>query len=144
MFNTILVAVDGSDCSNSAVTLASQLAKEDGAKLLLVNIVDVSKLVMVVGYETPYPVDAVDVLRESGQEELGGAKSACEAAGLTVTTASGQGDACDEILRIADENHVGLICMGTHGRKGLAHFFVGSVAEGVLRSSKVPVLVARA
>lgn len=141
MFNTILVAVDGSDCSNSAVTLATQLAKKDGAKLLLVNIVDVSKLVLVAGYETPYPVDAVEVLREAGEEELGGAKSACEAAGLIVTTACGQGDACDEILRVAAENNVGLICMGTHGRKGLAHLFVGSVAEGVLRNSTVPVLV---
>jgi len=143
MFNSILVAVDGSDCANAAVSLATKLAKEDGAKLLLVNIVDVSKLVAVAGYETPYPVDALDVLRESGEEELGDAKSACEAAGVNVTLASGQGDACDEILRIAKENKVGLICMGTHGRKGLAHLFIGSVAEGVLRRATVPVLVTR-
>ena len=143
MFNTILVAVDGSDCAKAATSLATQLAKEDGAKLLLVNIVDVSKLIAVAGYETPYPVDALDVLRESGEEELAAAKSSCEAAGLSVTLATGQGDACDELLRIAAENQVGLICMGTHGRKGLSHLFVGSVAEGILRRANVPVLVTR-
>jgi len=143
MFNTILVAVDGSDCATAATTLAIRLAKEDGANLLLVNIVDVSKLIAVAGYETPYPVDALDVLRESGEEELAAAKSACEVAGLRVSVTTGQGDACDEILRIAAENQVGLICMGTHGRKGLSHLFIGSVAEGILRRATVPVLVTR-
>ncbi|HTV91467.1 MAG TPA: universal stress protein [Verrucomicrobiae bacterium] len=141
MFNTILVAVDGSDPATAALDLATKLAKEDGAKLLLVNIVDVSKIVVAAGYGSPYPVDAIEVMREAGTDILNGAKSSCEAAGLSAGVCSGEGDACDEILRIAEENNVGLICMGTHGRKGLAHFFVGSVAEGVVRGSKVPVLV---
>jgi nucleotide-binding universal stress UspA family protein len=54
-----------------------------------------------------------------------------------------EGDASDEILRAAKENNVGLICIGTHGRKGLSRLFLGSVAEGVLRSSTVPVLAIR-
>ncbi|HTU68918.1 MAG TPA: universal stress protein [Candidatus Baltobacteraceae bacterium] len=141
MFNTILVAVDESDAAKSAVELACRLAKEDGAKLLLVNVVDVSKLVAVAGYETPYPIDAIQMMRDSGADLLNKQKSTCESGGLNVTTAAGEGDACDEILRLADENKVGLICMGTHGRKGLAHLFIGSVAEGVVRRSKVPVMV---
>ncbi len=141
MFNTILVAVDGSDPATAALDLATKLAKEDGAKLLLANVVDVSKVVVAAGYGSPYPVDAIEVMREAGADILNSAKSSCEAAGLSANVCSGEGDACDEILRLAEENNVGLICMGTHGRKGLAHFFVGSVAEGIVRSSKVPVLV---
>ncbi|HTV93580.1 MAG TPA: universal stress protein [Verrucomicrobiae bacterium] len=143
MFDTILVAVDDSDQAQAAIDLACKLAKLDGAKLLLVNAVDASKLLMVAGYETPYPVDAVQLLREEGRELLDTVQASCEARGLSVATVACEGDACDEILRIAREDKVGLICMGTHGRKGLSHLFVGSVAEGVVQRSTVPVLVTK-
>jgi nucleotide-binding universal stress UspA family protein len=143
MFNTILVAVDESDAASAAIDLARRLAKEDAANLLLVNVVDVSKLMLVCGYETPYPVDTIQVMRDSGAEMLKDAKAQCEANGLAAETIAAEGDACDEILRIAGDNGVGLICMGTHGRKGLAHLFIGSVAEGILRRANVPVIVTR-
>jgi nucleotide-binding universal stress UspA family protein len=143
MFDAILVAIDGADCSTAAVELACKLAKLDGAKLVLINAVDPSKLLMVAGYETPYPVNAIELLRESGRELLDSVKASCEAHGLAVTTVACEGDACDEILRIAQEQQVGLICMGTHGRKGFSHLILGSVAEGVLRKSTVPVLIAK-
>jgi nucleotide-binding universal stress UspA family protein len=143
MFHKILVAIDESESAKAAVDLAVRFAKEDGAELVLVNVVDVAKLVAVAGYETPYPIDAVEMMREAGQMALAKAKFACEAQGLTVTTSLGEGDACDEILRLAQVEGVELICMGTHGRGGLARLFVGSVAEGVLRRAEVPVLVTR-
>ena len=46
----------------------------------------------------------------------------------------------DEIVKCAEDQKADLIIMGTHGRTGLAHFLVGSVAERVVRTSKVPVL----
>lgn len=143
MFNTILVAVDDSDQSKSATELACRLAKLDGAKLLLVNSVDPSKIVIVAGYESPYPVDAIQMLRDSGRELLDTVQASCQAEGLAVATVACEGDACNQILRIAQENNVGLICMGTHGRKGLSHFFVGSVAEGIVQRSTIPVLVTK-
>lgn len=51
------------------------------------------------------------------------------------------GSAAREILRIAKESGVGMIVMGSHGRTGLAHLLLGSVAERVIRGSRVPVLV---
>ncbi len=143
MFNTIVVAVDQSDAADAALKLATQLALQDKAALVLVNVVDVSKLVTIAGYETPYPIDAVQILREDGQACLTTAGSFCESQGLKVTTSMGEGDACDEILRIAKEHDAGLIALGTHGRKGLTRLFLGSVAEGVLRRAEVPVLVTR-
>jgi len=55
-----------------------------------------------------------------------------------------QGDPATEILAAADELKVSMIVMGTHGRQGLAHLILGSVAERVLRKSNVPVLSVRA
>ncbi len=48
-----------------------------------------------------------------------------------------------EIVRYAKEVGAGAIVMGTHGRSGLKHFFMGSVAEGVLRASEIPVITVR-
>ena len=143
MFNTILVAVDESQAAKEASGLATTLALEDHASVVLVNVIDVGKLISVAGYDTPYPADTVELLRESAQQLLDEMKAACEAKGLKATSLLGEGDAVDEIVRLADENGAGLICIGTHGREGLARLFVGSVAEGVVRRSDVPVLVVR-
>jgi nucleotide-binding universal stress UspA family protein len=143
MFNTILVAVDESAAAKEAVRVAIGLALVDRAAVVLANILDVAKLISVAGYDTPYPVEVVDALRTAGRELLDDVKAANAASGLTITTELGEGDAVDEILRIANENAVGLICVGTHGRQGLARLFIGSVAEGVLRRSDVPVLTVR-
>jgi nucleotide-binding universal stress UspA family protein len=140
MFNTILVAVDESAAAKEAARVAIELARIDHAAVLLANVVDVAKLVTVAGYDTPYPVEAVETLTQAGQRLLDETKAAYSS-GVTITTAIGEGDAIDELVRLADENGAGLICIGTHGRTGLARLFVGSVAEGVLRASHVPVLV---
>jgi len=55
----------------------------------------------------------------------------------------GSGDPADAILHAAEEHQADLIVMGTHGRTGLAHVFLGSVAEKVVRHASCPVLVAR-
>jgi len=143
MFNSILVAVDPSEAAQEALDLACRLAQEDHAKVVLVNVVDVSKLVVAAGYEAPYPVDAIEMMRDEGRQLLDEAKQRCQKQGLDVTLLSAEGEASERILQVADEQHAGLICMGTHGRKGFSHLFVGSVAESVLRGAKVPVLVIR-
>ena len=56
-----------------------------------------------------------------------------------IVTKTGRED--DEILTFAEQEHVDIIVMGTHGRTGIEHVFFGSVAEKVLRHSPFPVLV---
>ncbi len=143
MFDTILVAVDPSDAARAATDLALRLAAEDKASLILLSVIDVSKLVAVSGYESPYPGDAGAMLRETSEDLLAQTKAQCEKEGIKAESVLGEGDACDEILRVADERGVGLICIGTDGRNGLSRLFFGSVAEGVLRRSHVPVLATR-
>jgi nucleotide-binding universal stress UspA family protein len=144
MFTSILVAVDASEAAQEALKYACGMAKASSGKLTLVNVVDVSKLLAVAGYETPYPVDAIEVTREDSRRTLEEARKACADAGLDVVSTSCEGDAVDQILKTAKERNADLIVLGTHGRKGLARLFIGSVAEGVLRRADVPVLVVRA
>lgn len=143
MISNILVAIDESDCAQTALRYACELAKAVKAHLTLVSVVDVSKLVAVAGYETPYPVDAIQAMRDDADKLLTDAATACRADGLTTAQFSTEGIAVDEILTFADAQKVDLIVLGTHGRSGLARLFLGSVAEGVLRRAKVPVLVVR-
>ena len=62
---------------------------------------------------------------------------------VQATTIVRFGNPVEEILKVSDEHAVDLVVMGTHGRTGLAHMLVGSVAERVVRTSKVPVLTIR-
>jgi len=50
------------------------------------------------------------------------------------------GDPATEILKTIESEHIDLVIMGTHGRKGLEHIVMGSVAENVVRKSSVPVM----
>jgi nucleotide-binding universal stress UspA family protein len=143
MITTILVAVDASEASQAALRHAREIAKPFGARLVLTNVVDVTKLLAVAGYETPYPVDAVQVLRDDAKTILAGATAECSADGIKSTEVTSEGDAVDEILAIAKREKADLIALGTHGRSGIPRLFLGSVAEGVLRRAEVPVLIVR-
>jgi nucleotide-binding universal stress UspA family protein len=143
MFTSIVVAVDASEAAQQALTIACTLAKLTTAKLTLINVVDVSKLLAVAGYETPYPVDAIEIMRTDSKQILNDACTVCTASGIEAAAATREGDAIDEILQSAHDANADLIVLGTHGRKGLSRLFIGSVAEGVLRRATVPVLVVR-
>ena len=63
--------------------------------------------------------------------------------GVTATSFVRVGNPVDEITRFVDEEKVSLVVMGTHGRTGLQHLLVGSVAERVVRTATCPVLTVR-
>jgi len=145
MFNTILVAVDESVAAREAFELACTLALEDHASLVLLNVVDIPKLIAASGYDAPYPDsgETIAIMRDAASDMLGERRATAQKRGLQASTEIGEGDAVDEILRVCGEHDAGLICIGTHGRQGLARLFIGSVAEGVLRRAAVPVLTVR-
>lgn len=71
-------------------------------------------------------------------------KASVPAAGASVTTEVRTGNTARQILEVAKEQHADLIVMGTHGRTGIAHVVMGSVAERVVRLAPCPVLTLRA
>lgn len=85
-----------------------------------------------------------DSLSAQIEDELQEVARPLREAGFTVQTVIRFGKAAEKIVDFIEENHVGLVAMTTHGRSGLSRLVLGSVAEQVLRSAPVPVLLFRA
>ncbi len=135
----ILVPVDGSLLAEVAVYKAVELARDSGAKLLLLRAAEAHTLPGV------DPTDAqVEVVREA-EEYLSGVKARLEEDGFKeLDTSVWYGAPAPAIIEAARLQHVDLIVMTTHGRSGLGRLILGSVAESVLRGSETPILLLRA
>lgn len=144
MFKHILVPVDGSATSLKAVAKAAELAKVFGSEVTAVYVLD------------PYPFTGVGADFAYGQAQylsaataeankaLEDVNQAMSAAGVSVKTLVGEGHAVHEgIARVGENVGADLIVMGSHGRRGLEKLVLGSVAQRVLQTTHVPVLVVR-
>ncbi len=150
MYQRILVATDGSESSQLALAHAIDLSRDQHAKLRIVHVVDPFILPMM--GTSPQVADigpTIETPRAAGREILGQASSAARSAGITADTALIE-DANDNsriasvIASEAERSKSDLIVMGTHGRRGLSHLFMGSVAESAIHIAPVPVLLVRA
>jgi len=145
MYKRILVAIDGSETSNLGLLHAIQLAKDQQGQLRLVHVVD---QVYVDAETATAMVEFWNAQRQSGEALLQEARSLASKAGIEPETTLleieklGQRIA-DMIVDEAKRWPADLIVIGTHGRRGLSHVFLGSVAEGVVRISTTPVLLIR-
>jgi nucleotide-binding universal stress UspA family protein len=135
----IVVPTDFEDASMKALELAKDLAGRVDAEVALVHV-----------YALPvytYPGLEPALLPGFHSEVMAAARRALEQLGAAqggLKTVLREGDAATEILDVAKELGARFIVMGTHGRKGLSHFFLGSVAERVVRRSAIPVMTVRA
>ncbi|MCL5060127.1 MAG: universal stress protein [Candidatus Thermoplasmatota archaeon] len=146
MFKRILVAVDGSDTADQALLEAVNLARELQAQLRIVHVVDIVNIN--VGIEFPNPSEISDVMIQSGREILRKAEAVARGAGIPVETRLIEIDTLghripEMIAADAEAWPADLIVICTHGRSGLSHLFLGSVAEGVVRVATKPVLLIR-
>jgi nucleotide-binding universal stress UspA family protein len=135
--HSILHATDFSEHSEYAFKLASALARDYGAKLLILHVIDAPVPLYAEIPITPDPLEIEEEARRKLHElEVSDGKAQVE---RRVTT----GDPPDEILRAAEESGCDLIVLGTHGRTGLGRLLMGSVAEHVIRKASCPVLTVR-
>ena len=146
MYNRILVAVDGSDTSNSALREAIALAKDQHASLRLVHVVDLTLAYSAV--EAPDVADYQKAVQAAGQRVIADCSAIVRESGIEFDTALiviemlGQ-RIFDAIEEEAKRWPADLIVVGTHGRRGIRRFFLGSVAEGIGRVASKPVLLIR-
>jgi len=136
--DVILVPIDFEEASLKALELAKELGPRLGCEVLLVHV-----------YQLPvytYPGLEPGILPGFHAEVTAAAKRALS----DLATRSGglrsmlrEGDPATEILAAAEELAPRMVIMGTHGRRGLTHLLLGSVAEKVVRRSTVPVLTVR-
>jgi nucleotide-binding universal stress UspA family protein len=146
MFKRILIPVDGSQTATQALVAALQLARDGGARVRLVTVVeDISALDSYGAYGT-YSGDLVKALRERSEHVLADALAVALSAGVEADTLlyDKSGERLGEVIAdAAGLWHADLIVVGTHGRRGMGRMFLGSGAEQIIRLAPVPVLVFR-
>jgi nucleotide-binding universal stress UspA family protein len=138
----ILVATDCSDGAAAAGGVAAQLACDLGAAVDVLTVVDTSALEEAYG-DVTFRTKRIGEIRAIAQEHAAGFAKRHLADVAQVTVHVRDGNPFLEILQGARDFHSDLIVMGTHGRTGLAHLLIGSVAEKVVRASHVPVMTVR-
>jgi nucleotide-binding universal stress UspA family protein len=139
-FHRILVPVDFSLHSAEAICYAADIARSRGASVELLHVVEPREYVFPEGYAIAVP-DPRDVNVET---ELAAAENQARAAGVVhVATKQVSGKAASAIVACAKEGDYDLIVMGTHGRTGVEHALIGSVAEQVVRNASCAVLTVR-
>ncbi len=140
----ILCPVDFSDSSDHAMRYAAALAENFKSELTLLHVV--APLVAALPGETALPNTLqanIDELAEACRERLEQTVGKLAPLGLTVQHKVLNGVPFIEIIRYARDAEIDLIVMGTHGRTGLGHLLIGSVAERVVRKAPCPVLTVK-
>lgn len=131
----ILVPVDFSQDSEEAVGCAIGLARQFQARLTLLHAIYVPEAaeVNLAAY--------LDKIQSESDQLMAACRKRVEDAGVTVDSLVVRGVPSHRITETAQEQQVDLIVMGTHGRTGLRHMLIGSVAERVVRHASCPVMV---
>jgi nucleotide-binding universal stress UspA family protein len=134
---TILHPTDFSDHSDFAFRLACALARDYGARLVLLHVAAQPVIVYGEGVVPPDPEEYLEALKKK--------LFALEVLDPSVRAERRlkEGDPVTEILAEARETNADLVVMGTHGRTGLGRLLMGSVAEQVVRKASCPVLTVR-
>lgn len=139
-WNRILVPTDFSEASESAVREGVALARTFNAHLILLYVGDGAASEST----TDFPLGLDAGMLAADRERLVNLLAPFDRGQLHPELVVCAGSAAQEIVRCAEEREVDLIVMGTHGRSGVRHMLLGSVAEKVIRTAPCPVLVVRA
>lgn len=142
----ILFCTDFSENSTKARQCAIEYARAFDAHLMILHVVNTSQIgyPSVEGKSVPLDIrSTVESIQESVDRALGMLAEECGKTVKEVTTWSRVGVPATEIVRIAVDEAVGLIVMGTHGWTGFKHLIMGSTAENVVRTADCPVLTVK-
>lgn len=137
-FKNLLIATDGSACSEKAVRVGLDLAQRLGGRVELLNVLELGEETLDANLRTRLTM-IHDIDRHHGKLALEQASGQAEALGVPHKTLQPSGHPEQVILERAKESD--LVVLGTHGRGGLSRWIMGSVAETVLSRSSKPVLV---
>ena len=143
-YKKILVATDGSENAGRAMLSGIDIAKKLGAKVYAVCVVPTHpSSSMPIGsrmmrWEVPFKI-----MMEEATKAVEQIADACSSSGVEVETVILEGHPAEEIIKYAEDSNMDLIVMGSLGKTGLTRLLIGSVAEEVLRHSKVDVMVSK-
>jgi universal stress protein A len=142
-FSKILVPIDFSSHATHALGVAADLAGRYQASVTVTHVYEPivytvpESLITYMQEQTPQVLGELQKMLDKAQHDA-------RALGVQhVDTKLLQGGAASELVRFADEGGYDLIVIGTHGRSGISHLLLGSVAEKVIRSAHCPVMTVR-
>jgi nucleotide-binding universal stress UspA family protein len=141
MFEHIFVATDFSDSADAALAVAIGVAEKFEARITLVHACEPPTYAYM-GLMTT-PVDLVTPLHEAAREALAKALGDLKHRHERSQSLLLFGVVAVELLGAIEKHKPELVVMGTHGRTGMSHLLLGSVAERIVRSSPVPVLTVK-
>jgi nucleotide-binding universal stress UspA family protein len=140
VFHNILVAIDGSPTATAALEEAIDLARSDGARLVLLSVAAPPRWRFTGPTYVPYPTD--EELQRAAWDVLARAEALVQG-DVAVSSVVRVGSPAAEIVRRAVEGGHDLIVMGSRGHGSLGSLLLGSVSRAVVARSAVPVLVSR-
>lgn len=140
----VLLAIDDSKFSEAATQAVIQQMWPDRTDVLVLHVVEPLLLIPYeyIGDVTTLQAAQKEALKK-GKELVVCAKEQLEKAGFKAQTAVKEGDPKSTILDYATHTSVGIVVVGSHGRKGLDRFLIGSVAESVARHAGCSVWIVR-
>ncbi|MBI4685515.1 MAG: universal stress protein [Nitrospirae bacterium] len=148
MISKILVPTDGSKIAQKAAKYAVKLAKETGADILLLSVIDkrfiVSRSISAIASPT-HLIDTVeDYLKKAAEAYTKEIKELCKKNNVQSKTLIRTGHPVEEIIKEAEKSKADLIVMGSHGKSALKAAVLGSITMGVIhKDTRIPVLLVR-
>lgn len=136
-FKRILIAVDDSPIAEKVCEFGFQMAKQMNSEIALISVVDTSFLITRGGVSPKEVADEIKIELQKHQKNI----VSRIFKDSPIKTFTEEGSPYVTILRVAEEWEANILVIGTHGKTGLTHLLLGSVAERVIRHSKKPVLV---
>ncbi|NLL89995.1 MAG: universal stress protein [Dehalococcoidales bacterium] len=142
MFKKILVPLDGSELSESALTYLTEITTDCRAlDVILIRIHEPPDPNVIGTLDATIAVELDEAYRDEASRYLDTVVAALKEKGINARTEIMAGNPAEEILKYSQSNNVDLIIMSTRGRSGISRWVFGSVAEKVIRNSTVPVLI---
>jgi len=141
MFEKILIATDGSAHSQRAAKAGIDLAKLAGGKVTVLHVMDLDRFLGDMSYNIADKVveGTRARMKSEGEAAIKPVEDLAKAAGVPIEKKMVEGHPADEVLKASAS--MDTIVIGSIGRRGMDKFLLGSVAEKVVRNSKIPVMV---
>lgn len=140
----ILCCTDFSENSEPALRLAADYAKAFGAELIIVHVIDAGSFPAYVDWVGDEIDQIVSRSTKTAETKLAALAKACSQTAKDVKTQCVIGSPAEKIVNLANDEGADLIVVGTHGRSGVKHLVMGSIARSVLRTAHRPVLIVEA
>jgi nucleotide-binding universal stress UspA family protein len=141
MYKKILLATDGSEDANKAVKHAVWIANNSNAELIVLHVLETSKLPEIEHLTSESALR--DLLTQEAKRvfsKVSNIIKSCDCH-VKVDFIRESGNPADMIIKTVEKERIDMVVMGTAGKHGLSRFWLGSVAENVVRYSPCPVLV---